>query len=67
MIFVINSKKLSDFKFNSAALHNVVKIADKKLFREKVSNNDKRRNLLMVTGRLRATEGFENDLTYRQR
>ena len=54
----------------SVDLSDVVKISDKKLFRAKVLNDEKRRNLLMVTGRLRTIEGFENvyiqkDLAYR--
>ena len=53
-------------------LSDVGKIGDKKLFHAKVLNDEKRRNLLMVTGRLRTIEGYENvyiqkDLTNRQR
>ena len=41
-------------------LSDVVKICDKKLFRAKVLNDEKRAELLMVTGWLRTMSGFEN-------
>ena len=49
-----------------------VKIADKKLFQANVLNDEKRAELLMVTGQLTTMSGFENlyiqkDLTFRQR
>ena len=56
----------------SVDLIDAVKIGDKKHFCAKVLNDEKCRNLLMVTGRLTTIEGFENvyiqkGLTHRQR
>ena len=73
MRFVKNSNNVCHIlNGGSIELSDVVKIGHKKLFNAKELNNEKRRNLLMVTGRLRIIESFENvyiqnNLTYRQR
>ena len=59
-------------KIGTVELKDVVKIGERKLFRGKISDDDKRKELLMVASKLKSMSGFENvyvqkDLTYRQR